>query len=354
MTSYANLPTCLPLSSLMDDFQSIEERRQRARSTYTDLKKHYVRITGWLPIFLRYKTPNHHVRYLTLCAKLAIDIRYFRSKGLLFFDSQQRSYPFVTFIERDSQDYAFIAESLGRTKLPLKGDLEEILLKPAEHPKEYKALSDTFPYDIINLDFTGEVVRSADPPYNTTIRAIEKIVELQRQASCRRWHMFLTFRVRRETASGGADDELRRIIESNLVHAEARAAYGARPAPTDLLAEEYKEFLRIGVAKFLAGIATHQDFTFSLDDSYYYERTPPNGERYYILTLIAGFVALRPPNQLQDPQRAFVAYTRCVPQIFTSNAVDVVAKLRTAQERARIETDLRPVLDEVAELGVVQ
>lgn len=337
----------------MADFQTIEKRRQRARSTYTDLKKHYVRITGWLPIFGQYKTGSHHVRYLTLCAKLAIDIRYFRSKGLLFFDKQQQSYPFVTFIERDSQDYAFIAESLGRTRLPLKGDLEEILLNPADYPKEFKDLSGTFPHDIINLDFTGEVVRPADPPYNTTIRAIEKIVELQRKASCKRWHMFLTFRVRRETASGGADDELRRIIESNLVNEAARTAYGTRPAPMELRAQEYKEFLRIGMAKFLAGIAATQDFTFALDDSYYYERTSPEGEKYYILTLIAGFAAPRSSSQLQDPRRAVVAYARCVPQIFMSSAVDVVARLRTAGESERITTDLRPVLDEVEGLGVV-
>jgi hypothetical protein len=338
----------------MADFQGVEKRRQRARSTYKDLKKHYVRIAGWLPVFSHYKTGSHHVRYLTLCAKLAIDIRYFRSKGLLFFDKQQKSYPYVTFIERDSQDYAFIAESLGRTRLPLKGDLEAILLNPADYPKEFKDLSSTFPYDIINLDFTGEVVRPADPPYNTTIRAIEKIVELQREASSRRWHMFLTFRVRRETANGGADDELRRIIESNLLNEQARAAYGARPTPTELQTSEYKEFLRIGIAKFLAGVATTRDFTFSLDASYYYERTSPDGEPYYILTLIAGFTALRSSSQLQDPRRAVAAYARCVPSIFMSNAIDVVARLRSAGESERVTTDLRPVLDEVEELGVIQ
>lgn len=338
----------------MAEFPSIEERRRSTKSTYTDIKKHYVRADGWLPIFRRYKTANHHVRYLTLCAKLAIDIRYFRSKGLLFFDQQQRNYPFVTFVERDSQDYAFIAESLGRTRLSLKGELEEILLKPDTYPKQFKDLSRTFPYDIINLDFTGEVVRPDDPPYNATIRAIEKIIELQHRTSSRRWHMFLTFKVRRETASGGADDELRGIIERNLADANARAAYGNRPSPTQLLAEQYKEFLRIGIAKFLADRAATHGFAFSLDASYYYERKPPNAPKYYIVTLVAGFEALRSPAQLPDLRRAMVAYEQCVPSIFASDAVDVFAKLGSAEERARIATDLQTVLDEVEAPGVIQ
>jgi hypothetical protein len=338
----------------MAEFPRIEERRRNARSTYTDVKKHYVRAEGWLPVFNLYKTVNHDVRYLTLCAKLAIDIRYFRSKGFLSFNEEEKSYPFVTFIERDSQDYAFIAESLGKTRLPLKGDLETILLNPELYPSEFTALKDTFPYDIINLDFTGEVIRPDDPPYNATLQAIEKIIELQHQAASRRWHMFLTFRVRRETANGGADVQLRSIIEENLVNPNALEAYGDRPRPARLLREQYKEFLRIGIAKFLAGRAATHGFTFSLDASYCYERRPPGRRKYDILTLIAGFQALRAPGQLPDPRRTMDAYEQCVPSIFTSNAVDVVARLRSAGETARITRDLRPVLDEVQELGVVQ
>ncbi len=338
----------------MAEFPNIEQRRHAAKSTYTDVKKHYVRITGWLPVFKQYKTESHHIRYLTLCAKLAIDIRYFRIKGLLFFDEQQKSYPFVTFIERDSQDYAFIAESLGRTRLPLKGDLEQILLHPEAYPKEFKDLTETFPHDIINLDFTGEVVRPEDPPYNETIRAIEKIIELQHQSSSSQWHMFLTFRARRETASGGADDELRDIIEKNLANQRARAAYGARPTPARLLTEQYKEFLRIGIAKFLASRAATYGYMFSLDASYYYERIPKRGPKYFIITLIAGFKTLRSPTQLPDLRKAMTAYEQCVPSLFSSNAIDVVGELRSTAETKRITMDLRPVLDEVHDLGVVQ
>src|SRR5260370_41534202 len=108
----------------MSPFGDIERRRRKAKSTYTDIKKHYVRLNGWLPVFRRYfQLRGGTVTYLTLCAKYAIDVRYFRQKGLLLYDDEQKAYPTVTFIEKDAQDYAIIAEGLGTTRLGIKGDL---------------------------------------------------------------------------------------------------------------------------------------------------------------------------------------------------------------------------------------
>jgi hypothetical protein len=123
------------------------------------------------------------------------------------YDNEQKSYPTVAFVERDAQDYAAIAEGLGTTKLAIKGDLEEILVNPQQNPENSELLRRSFPYDVINLDFTGQVVREEDPPYSQTIRAIEKIIELQNVTGCDRWHMFLTFMARPETANHEADDE---------------------------------------------------------------------------------------------------------------------------------------------------
>lgn len=340
----------------MSSFEEIERRRKRAKSTYKDVKKHYVREAGWLPVFRRYARERHgEVRYLTLCGKDAIDVRYFRSKGVLPFDQGQRIYRTVTFIEKDAQDYAIIAETLGTTRLGIKGDLEEILVKPEENADNSQKLRDSFPYDIINLDFTGEVVREDDPPYSQTIRAIEKIIEFQNAANCEAWHMFLTFRACPETSNHGADDELRVIVEDNLRNDQARAAYGVRPAPGDLVRAQYAEFLRIGVTKFLASSASHRGYASTLEGSYTYPRSPVGGDpAYHIVKLIIGFAAIRGAANLPNARRAMAAYENSVPQIFGSQPVDVYAQLATVAAQRRVQNDLQPVLDELREQHIIE
>ncbi len=338
----------------MTPFRDIERRRKKAKSTYIDIKKHYVRLNGWLPVFHRYAgLRGDALRYLTLCAKYAIDVRYFRQKGLLPYDANQKTYPTVTFIEKDAQDYAIIAEGLGTTRLGIKGDLEEILVNPEENADNSEKLRQSFPYDIINLDFTGEVVRADDPPYSHTIRAIERIIELQNGANCQAWHMFLTFRACPQTSNHEADDELRAIIEGNLQNAAAQAAYGPRPEPRELVTQRYEEFLRIGVTKFLASSSSYRGYACNLENSYIYPRNPVGDPSYHIVKLVVGFEAIRTSRNLPNPHRSRTAYENSVPQIFGSTAIDVFSRLGTTAARTALEADLRPVLDELREQHII-
>jgi hypothetical protein len=338
----------------MAPFTEIESRRRKARSSYTDIKKHYVRLNGWLPVFRRYSNLRGGApRYLTLCAKHAIDIRYFRQKGLLPFDDKQKIYPTVTFIEKDAQDYAIIAESLGKTRLGIKGDLEEILVNPIANVENSERLRESFPYDIVNLDFTGQVARPDDPPYSDTIRAIERVIELQNAANSPTWHMFLTFRACLVTSNHEADNELSDIIEGNLQNAEAHAAYGARPEPRELIRQRYQEFIRIGVTKFLAHSALQRGYACTLERSYIYPRNPEGDPPYHIVKLIVEFSPTRGAGHLPNPQQERVAYDQCVPLIFRSQAIDVNVQLGNAKIRRRVVTDLRPVLVELEAQNIV-
>lgn len=340
----------------MTPFRDIEDRRRRARSTYRDVKKHYVRLNGWLPVFREcWGRRGDNLNYLTLCAKAAIDVRYFRQKGVLPYNDEQKIYPTLTFVERDAQDYAVIAEALGTTKLGIKGDLEAILVSPAQNAENAARLESSFPYDIINLDFTGEVVRAGDPPYSQTIRAIERIIQLQSESDCPLWHMFLTFRACRETSNHEADGELRAIIEGNLRNQRARTAYGTRPSPRDLRQQLYQEFLRIGMTKFLASSSSQRGYGCTLENSYIYPRSPrEHGPSYHIVKLVVRFNAIRGSRNLPNPERARAAYENAVPQIFSSRPVDVNAALQTPATWLTTQNDLQPVLDELQEQGVVE
>ncbi len=339
----------------MPEFDDIERRRKKTKSSYTDIKKHYVRMDGWLPVFRRYsELRGKALRYLTLCAKYAIDVRYFRQKGVLPYDEKQKIYPTLTFIEKDAQDYAIIAESLGTTKLGIRGDLEDILVNPARNTENARKLTLSFPYDIINLDFTGEVVREDDPPYSQTIRAIERIIDLQNGANCPAWHMFLTFRACQQTSNHEADGELRTIIQDNLQNAAALAAYGVRLQPGQLIGQQYEEFLRIGITKFLASGSCNRGYACALESSYIYPRNPGRGDpRYYIVKLIVEFRAIRGARNLLNPLRARAAYENSVPQIFGSRPINVNAQINRPATRQALINDLRPVLEELERQQIV-
>jgi hypothetical protein len=204
------------------------------------------------------------------------------------------------------------------------------------------------------LDFTGEVVREDDPPYSQTIRAIERIIELQGAANCQEWHMFLTFRACPQTANHEADQELRTIIEDNLRNAEALAAYGGRLVPHDLIRRQYEEFLRVGVTKFLAFSSPNRGYACRLERSYIYPRNPEGGPAYHIVKLIVRFQAIRAARNLPNPRIVRTAYEDSVQEIFRSNATDVNTALDDAKLRRTLMKDLQPVLDELRQQNLIE
>ena len=333
-------------------FHQTEERRRRAKSSYRDLKKHYVRKIGWLPVLREYiKAGSKSPRYFTLCAKEAIDVRYFRRCGVLQFDQRERSYPTVTFVEREAQDYAFIAETLGQTRLGLLGDLEAIVLRPAQFPDEHQRLLSTFPHDVVNLDFTGEVVRPRDPPYSDTLKVIERLVELQSESDVRRWHLFLTFRAAAATTSEQAAEQLRELLDNNLVDNDAVQAYGNRPRPTEMLEEQFSEVIRLGAAKLVAAKAAGCGFRMTIHESYRYPRKPQGAPTYDIVKLILAFDRTRQATDIPDPHLGTQVYRECVLDIFNSKAIDVGECLK-GRVKTSVSDDLASLLEELNDLSV--
>ncbi|MCI0440772.1 MAG: hypothetical protein L0177_16825 [Chloroflexi bacterium] len=286
------------------------------------------------------------MRYLTLCSKEAIDVRYFARKGALQRNASANDYPGLTFIEANEEDYAIIAESLGRFRLGVRGRLEDALLDPV-HPSA-AALLATFPHHVVNLDFCGEITPKHDHPYSATLQCIRRVIELQAD-TLPEWHLFLTFAVPRDNTSRDANPQLLANIEGNLVDDSLREAYGARPAPARLLGEDYAEFLRLGVMKFVAHQSSATGFGATLDGSYWYAR---QGGRYRIVKMVVRFRPLRRPHDLPSATTARRAYEEAVAQLFRTNATSVEASLTTETRRA-LNADLEPVLRELAESRVV-
>ena len=330
-------------------FEKTQSGRQRARVDFLDLKKHFVRKNGWLPPFTNYKQQTGgRVRYLTLCGKLAIDVRYFAQKGVLQRNESLNEYPDVTFIEDQDQDYAIIAETLGRVRLPIHARLEDALLDSSHI--SHSDLVSSFPYHVLNLDFCGSIVPKEDHPFSETLQCINKVVELQAREGASRWHLFLTFRAQRSKANEEANNQLRTMVDGNLHQDQAKQAYGVRPTPNELLDNSYPEFLRISIAKFLANCAMKHSFATDMESSWIYSRVGDEGE-YHIVKLVLALSLLRAPRGLPNPQTELRAYQRAVRTIFESHSKDVDDAMATAA--GTTQRDLRPVLDELDRLGIV-
>jgi hypothetical protein len=318
-------------------FANTQTERRRGRSDFQDPKKHYVRMRGWLPAFqASSQATNGKVRYLTLCGKLALDIRYFAQKKLLKRNEEANWYPDVTFVESDDEDYAIIAESLGRVRLGIKGQLEEVLLDPTH--VSYDDLKSSFPYDIINLDFCGAIVPKHDHPYSATLRCIDRVVELQASSNPRLdWRLFLTFNASKGASHEDANAQLCDMIKENLKTEENRSAYGTRSKPENLLANEYPEFLRIGIAKFLAFIGRAHGYEMSIEQSFSYSR---HDGAYRIVKVVANLRNLRSGTDIPSPAKEQQAYDTAVKRLFSSAPVDVDAELASCREEIERELEL--------------
>lgn len=334
----------------MADFQETQERRRSRKLDYRDLKKHYVRVNGWLPIFQRYaEMRGRDLRYMTLCSKEAIDVRYFASKGVLARNEERNAYPMLSFVESNVEDYAVIAETLGRCRLGVHAKLEDVLLNDGHD--EHAALTHSFPYDIVNLDFCGEVMPKQDHPYSKTIKCIERIVQLQHEKDpAREWHIFLTFRTHRVQHNEEANEQLREILDSNLTNNVLKAAYGQRAVPASLLSSEYPEFLRLGVAKYIAYCAERCGYRMTLESSWKYGRHQGS---YHMVKLVAGLKPVVGPRSLPNPAIVHREYESAVAGLFTSAATDVDAALADPVVSKAIADELAPVIKELEDLRVV-
>ena len=330
----------------MSSFNQVQQDRRRSRRDFRDWKKHHVRARGWLPAFQECRDEYGDIRYLTLCAKEAIDVRYFAQKGLLSRNREQNEYPFVTFVESDAEDYAFLAESLGKVRLAVHATLEDALLNQGN--PFYQDLAGSFPYHIVNLDFCGQIVPPRDHPYSETMRAIERVVELQSQSDLDHWYLFLTFSAQEQHANQEANGQLEDIVSGNLAREDFRASYGRRPAPGELRQRMYPEFLRLGVGKFLADRARHRGLTVDVQSSWLYSRA--DGE-YYIVKLVLKFRRIQDQNALPDPHRAAQAYEAAVHNVFRSRPTNVDGLGRA--ERQQADQDLSGVVAELERSGII-
>jgi hypothetical protein len=143
--------------------QPAEGKSVEVHELFRDPQKHYVRVYGWVSVARNRLSAlgqqrQYGLRYLTLCGKDAIDILLFKREGLIRDDG--RGFPSVYYIENYYSSFAEVRPLLGRTSG------KRISFEDLVNQGWFERLVREQPFDVINLDFSGNCFPIEDPPFS--------------------------------------------------------------------------------------------------------------------------------------------------------------------------------------------
>ncbi len=276
-----------------DEARRLQENKQIDRGRdYKDPIKQYVRRRGWVPAArsrLEKTDPRkEHLKYFTLCGKLAIDVLWFyASESLLFKDG--KGYPEVVFCEHFPDEYEKINRRLGRTSGIIASFEDLILNKDSEESKYFYSEA---PFDVYNLDFTGGCFPEIEPPFSRTLDSIVTLInDLGQQENPSSFDIFFTFRAQRSEENRDAVRELRRNLNSNReAHPRFKELIEERfGEELEGLVDNYHDLLLLTLPKYLGRIGCEAGFRVECTHRFYYPRPSNHDPRYHIISFGLSF-----------------------------------------------------------------
>lgn len=268
------------------------ETREEATASFICPKKHFVRRNGWLVVAKKRKEAvssrnetDGYIRYFTLCGREAIDVLLFEKEDII--RSNIRGYPDVCYCDysRDGpMEFAILKEALGKTK-GFNKKFEDLV-----NDRTFVDLIKNEPFDVINLDFCGSCFPKYDAPDSATLRAIERLLQLQSGIS---FDLFVTFRARRSEDNSEAIHELEAAMDRNFNDFnKIQVAYNdsvGRPL-NDLSVDDYPYFLLTTVPKVILGFAVNSGLNGKCRCRFCYGRRKKIDENKFLTYKIIKFI----------------------------------------------------------------
>lgn len=187
-----------------------------------DLLKHFIRKQYWTKRIDQLQRDfsdelEKGIRYFSLCSKYAFDVRYFLNLKLLDLSQGSKKVGF-SFCEVVEEDARFLLNSFIPKRLPMAGTgyvgkLADIATNSKN--QNYGRFWGNFPFDVINLDYWGDIFRTNQTEIGINdFYAIKSIID--QQARLRRAYEFwVTMRVKAGRIEGNVKQTFREIIEHN-------------------------------------------------------------------------------------------------------------------------------------------
>jgi hypothetical protein len=306
------------------DRGAVYEKRRDVDDLMNTDPKHYMRTEVWLPVARRRAEQcGGHISYFALTTSDLYDVRLLEQEGLL--EKTERGYPGLGICEFEDVQFQKIVRNVRWCGWSYKGRFEDMAL---HHPQ----FEESFSFDVINLDFTAVPFPNEEAPLEGTWGAIERIVQVQMNHR-RSFDLFLTFRSDREQTDFRALQRLSDLLDSNLQAGRGLREFEQRTGttkPSDILDQDYTEFLCLGVPKLLIAHALDVGFDLSKIRICKYAR---KAGAYFIVKFVFSFEV---PSQRQrsfaEPPTLVSGYDAAVPLIFNTPAEDVMAILEADTE----------------------
>lgn len=221
----------------------------------TDVVKHYVRRKGWLQPFIsiskkaerdfKNNKRDQRFKYLTFCAKNAVDVFMLEKEGVLYRDPNSKRLVNVFFCEERDEDFVTIRNLIGSENQGFYGNFGKLIFEdystislPSEDEEfpEFDDVTDrtllrlkesqqnlfeNFPFDIINFDIYGNTFPQSDNRYSEQCKIFKKILELQKRGANYKISKFLLYLtvytpVSKDQVNTATIEEFRKILFSNL------------------------------------------------------------------------------------------------------------------------------------------
>jgi len=249
--------------SFFSNMDSREVVLRRARE-YDDVPKHLVRTECWLKLARSLHTAcGRGLRLLTLPGRYALEVGLYHKHRLLATVAREDGQECVAAVgfETSPESYGILQGSRPKFQRLFDANLIEVMNGSDVAAK--RDLMALFPFDIINLDLTVNLVAPSEGPYGPVPAAIRECIKLQgaQQAD---WALMLTFRAGLTETDQRAIDFWRDEYQKNLdEHAMIRSAcydtYGVASAE-ELFAKDGEEALGQCAAKWIAEQAHATDW----------------------------------------------------------------------------------------------
>lgn len=312
-----------------------------------DLLKHFIRTNFWLPRvsrLLRDRDDIKNISYLSLCAETALDVRLLKKNKLINI-LQEKPTPFA-YCENEKERFAILKETFPSTCIGFPGSIEEISI--GTDNKYYGKFWSTFPFDVINLDFWGDIHKTSHTTKNV-FYAIQAII-FQQSLLRKPYEFWITERAKGARIQSNILQAYRELINANL-NDNARfkksfmSTYGNLTKPSELPIEKQ---VHLGFLKWLFYVA---DRSFSVIEDFevlVYTRSDTEKNKYQLYNFL---FRIKPYEEVTVPSPACTAATFCkeanakrVLSCF-EKPIDVDAKFKKLSD-----TDKKRLQEELGEL----
>ncbi len=183
------------------------------RGFSNDLTKHYIRVYYWakrIRSLIRAREIES-AKYFSLCGETAFDIRLFRKKRLVGSAiGNSASNPSFVYCEKDSDKFEILNKTFQDDN-GFEGEIEKISTDSRD--KDFGRFWSYFPFDVINLDFWGDIHKMSQTSRDI-FYSIRSII-FQQALLKKPYELWVTERAKEDRADYVIEDEYRDLIEHN-------------------------------------------------------------------------------------------------------------------------------------------